>query len=511
MKLGYVFHLAKWLIPLAAGTCAAVIYIAYSFHDPYRRMARHLTDGMMREPWKKVVVLPFVASDGRPSDYGTGVSENLVTCLYETGELKLMEVSLNEYALHRSRAFRGGSHLSQTSQRLGRSLGADIVITGTLQTAGGDKLRVNARAIDVESGSILAAAAGVVSKPPRSTMLKLTAKSSPGRQTPFQAGLTGRPPGSTRKVHVRIGPPIFTQTGADFPPPGTVSARPKRRNGGAAAIVNDKLFLIGGNLATQPSTGDLEVFDQLGDEKWTTHENASHGRTGAAAGLAGKLYFVGGCYNGDSNQVTSRLDEYDPATKRWKELRHMPTPRTGVAATVTGGKLYAVGGLSPNRKGALGTLEAYDPTTNNWEKLPEMPTPRHSPIAAAIAGKVYVAGGMLGRTSRGSDALEIYDPSTRSWSVGRRMPHRLGFAAGAAIAGKLYVVGGKTPAGKASDRVVEYDPGMNAWRERTHLPTPRWAPAVAALGDLLYVIGGSQSEEHHLDVMEVYIPRRNTW
>jgi N-acetylneuraminic acid mutarotase len=79
--------------------------------------------------------------------------------------------------------------------------------------------------------------------------------------------------------------------------------------------------------------------------------------------------------------------EYDPATDGWRALGPMPTARGGGVAAVVGGKFYVIGGAGatlgaststirprqPQR--SLSTVEEYDPATNRWRTRAPMPTP----------------------------------------------------------------------------------------------------------------------------------------
>jgi len=78
--------------------------------------------------------------------------------------------------------------------------------------------------------------------------------------------------------------------------------------------------------------------------------------------------------------------EYDPPTDGWRAIAAMPTPRGGGVAAVVGGKVYVIGGAGPvpdasapvirprQPQRSLGTVEEYDPATNRWRTRAPMPT-----------------------------------------------------------------------------------------------------------------------------------------
>jgi Kelch motif len=63
----------------------------------------------------------------------------------------------------------------------------------------------------------------------------------------------------------------------------------------------------------------------------------------AAVAIGGKLYAPGGS---DKGKSVTRLDEYDPATDRWRALADLPQPLDHLAVEALNGKLYAFGGFA---------------------------------------------------------------------------------------------------------------------------------------------------------------------
>src|SRR5256712_10390480 len=99
--------------------------------------------------------------------------------------------------------------------------------------------------------------------------------------------------------------------------------------------------------------------------------------------------------------------EYAPATDSWRALAPMPTARGGSVAAVVGGKFYVIGGAGPmpepgtptirprQPQRSLGNVEEYDPATNKWRARAPMPTPCNHMGGEAANGRIYVIGGRL--------------------------------------------------------------------------------------------------------------------
>src|SRR4051812_32899182 len=139
-----------------------------------------------------------------------------------------------------------------------------------------------------------------------------------------------------------------------------------------------------------------------------------------AVTIGGKLLAPGGS---DKGKSMTRLDEYDPATDRWRSLADMPQPLDHIAVAVLNGKLYGFGGFAGIiHAGAAHAGLEYDPAANTWRRLPPMPKGvRGGAGAAAVGGKVHVIGGRL----RDHDLLashEVFDTAAGTWSEAAPLP-----------------------------------------------------------------------------------------
>jgi N-acetylneuraminic acid mutarotase len=168
---------------------------------------------------------------------------------------------------------------------------------------------------------------------------------------------------------------------------------PTSRGAHAAAVIDGKIYVVGGSGTSAGRGRDFAVYDPATDQ-WQTLPPMPTSRNHLAAGaVAGKLYVAGGREGG--NLTLAVLEEYDPATRQWTRKADMPTGRSGIAGAVVNGLFYVFGGEG-NRNHPLGVFEeneAHDPVTNTWRSLQPMPTPRHGINAAVIGNRIYLPGG----------------------------------------------------------------------------------------------------------------------
>lgn len=184
---------------------------------------------------------------------------------------------------------------------------------------------------------------------------------------------------------------------------------PAPRAEGTIAAADGKIFVIGGRVRANPESSHFndhvdtvrhEVFDpDLG--RWRQAADAPTARNSAASAVIDdRIYVVGGRQahrqpDGSVRQVNvATLEIYDPRTDRWDTGTPMPQAQGGLAAAAFDGKLYVFGGEQwvPDQK-VFATSWVYDPATDRWDALPDLPTPRHGLGASTVAGRIHVIGG----------------------------------------------------------------------------------------------------------------------
>ena len=201
---------------------------------------------------------------------------------------------------------------------------------------------------------------------------------------------------------------------------------PLPRAEGVVASIKEKIYFIGGRIPSSQKAAHInehvdtttsEVLD-IRSGRWERIPDAPTARNSAAAAVIDdRIYVVGGRQmlkqaDGRTRPVNvATLEVYDPATGRWETRAPMPLAQGGLAAAAYGGKLYAFGGeqFVPNTK-VFPDAWVYDPRADRWSALPAMPTPRHGHGAAVVGNRIFLMGGgdKVGvGASRVQEALEI--------------------------------------------------------------------------------------------------------
>ena len=263
------------------------------------------------------------------------------------------------------------------------------------------------------------------------------------------------------------------------------------RSGLGVAVVNDKIYAIGGS-----GKGGFCAFNEEYDpetDTWTF--KASMPTPRSLFGIAvyqDKIYCIGGyTIEGAGTDVN---EVYDPATDSWETKASMPSARLGLQANIVNSKIYLIGGYEWSNGTSVGVssrTEVYDPVTDTWTSKASIPTPVSYSASAVVDNKIYVMT---------SNLNQIYDAESDSWSTGSPAPVSVvlasaGAAEGVFAAERIYVFGADAdmPFYQLSVRgftTQSYDPKTNNWTICASMPTGRFSTGIAVLNDKLYVIGG---------------------
>lgn len=130
--------------------------------DDLDRAIANLTDqiisSMIAKGKTKVVVIEFSDLQGNILKFGKYLSEELITRLFMTQKFDVIERRLLNKVLDEQKISLSGLIDSNSIRELGKILGVDAIVTGTI-TDLGTSIKVNARIISTETGTVFAVAA----------------------------------------------------------------------------------------------------------------------------------------------------------------------------------------------------------------------------------------------------------------------------------------------------------------------------------------------------------------
>lgn len=199
-----------------------------------------------------------------------------------------------------------------------------------------------------------------------------------------------------------------TKTWTNLPP------LPEPRSSHALAVIGDQLYAVGGwplDVGAPKPAPDAPKSKKWHDtmvvmdltkpaEGWKTLPQPWTRRALAAAVLNGKLWCIGGMT--EDNELSSAVDIYDPATKQWSSAPPVGEKERamafGIAVCVTGGRLYA----SPEG----GKVYSIGPEAKAWSECGKLAKSRYFHQLIALDDTHLMA---IGGTSKGQpmDDVEI--------------------------------------------------------------------------------------------------------
>jgi N-acetylneuraminic acid mutarotase len=161
---------------------------------------------------------------------------------------------------------------------------------------------------------------------------------------------------------------------------------PVSRAAGGAAVVQGRLYVVGGTFGQIPRLARRSFVLDLRTRRWTAFPGVPQPREHLGAAAAGdRIYVLGGR---TAAERFKRADAWDISERRWLRVADMPTARGGTAATARAGRLVSIGGESS--RGTNREVEELNPATGRWRRLPPLPEGRHGLGVAADGGRLLV-------------------------------------------------------------------------------------------------------------------------
>ncbi|MET7418563.1 Hsp70 family protein [Dactylosporangium sp. NPDC005555] len=212
----------------------------------------------------------------------------------------------------------------------------------------------------------------------------------------------------------------------------------------------------------------------------------------AAAVLDDKLYIIGGFTEFNPRVQLDTVWVYDPASGAWTAGPKLQQAVSQTAAVVTpGGDLFIMGGWAPD--GATENVFKLSPDRRSWIKVTSLPEPRQAG-AAAYDGRGIIFAGGTGRDNQPKQDVWAQKDRDQGWDPlpSLRRPREKLTAAGDG-AGTAWFIGGKGTGGPTTDIDVLAERQLQPATAK--LPQPReGASAVVLEGFGLCVLGGNKGD-----------------
>lgn len=118
------------------------------------------------------------------------------------------------------------------------------------------------------------------------------------------------------------------------------------KNSAAGVVMNDVGYLLGGRQVKGGNKADLESFDS-NSQQWTVKKAMPDAQAGLAAAVLNQQIFVfGGEFFQQGGGVFNKVWAYAPAKNIWQHYGEMPVPRHGLGAVTLEDAVYVIGGAT---------------------------------------------------------------------------------------------------------------------------------------------------------------------
>ena len=156
----------KHVLKIAVLALMSLNLTAFAGEDKYSQLAAEISNAAgegLRD--KKIAIIPVSYADGREgASDGAIISERLTMKMINLQKFEIIERSVLDKVMNELKLQSSGIMDAGSTKELGKVLGVDAIITGTLVERKGGKIEVNARLIKTETARAIGAAQIIIEK-----------------------------------------------------------------------------------------------------------------------------------------------------------------------------------------------------------------------------------------------------------------------------------------------------------------------------------------------------------
>ncbi|CRH01655.1 kelch protein K13, putative [Plasmodium relictum] len=237
-----------------------------------------------------------------------------------------------------------------------------------------------------------------------------------------------------------------------------------------SAVLNNFLYVFGGNNYDYKALFETEVYDRLRDVWFVSSNLNIPRRNNCGVTSNGRIYCIGGY---DGSCIIPNVEAYDHRMKAWIEIAPLNTPRSSAMSVAFDNKIYVIGGTNGER---LNSIEVYDEKMNKWEQFPyALLEARSSGAAFTYLNQIYVVGG-IDNEHNILDSVEQYQPFNKRWQFLSSVPEKKMNFASATLSDSYIITGGEN--GDVLNSCHFFSPDTNEWQIGPSLLVPRFGHSV---------------------------------
>lgn len=134
-----------------------------SFDEQMIVIANDMVKSLSQEKKSKIAIMEFPDLNGQVSESGKFIPEELTTRFFRTKRFDVVECQLINKVIDEQRLGVTGMLDANSAAEIGKMLGVEAIVTGTITDIGAS-IRINARMIATQTGSVFAVSSANISK-----------------------------------------------------------------------------------------------------------------------------------------------------------------------------------------------------------------------------------------------------------------------------------------------------------------------------------------------------------
>lgn len=259
-----------------------------------------------------------------------------------------------------------------------------------------------------------------------------------------------------------------------------------RRTYSTQIVIGSKIYFVGGYKAPSVLSNDVDVYDTE-TNTWSQLPPMPNARRGSAVALVNnKIYAIGG--------QTAAVDSYDLSTGEWTTETPLPAIRHSAISITVGTKIYVFGGYTTAyQKDVL----MYDTEALSWTTKTAMPSNLNHNFAGYQDSVVIPSFDDPSKFLLSNSPNLIFDPVTETVTTGALVFNKfptngqtLAYWSEGSDVKLMTIVGPSTKI----PTIFKLDRTGNGIVQNDYLL--KQAPQYARIGDILYVLGGITNTGH---------------
>lgn len=279
---------------------------------------------------------------------------------------------------------------------------------------------------------------------------------------------------------------------------------PNARAYSGAAVVGDIIYVIGGMQgvsSSAPKSDKIDAYDPVANTWDTSLTPMPTARAGMAVAAVGeKIYVIGGRLATGSTDV---MEIYDTTLDTWETAStQLPGAyRHGMGCVAKGNVIYIAGGYNTGER-ELDLVFRYNTDLESWGALLPMASKRTRFAMTIKDDDIYVVGGdpVIGSTAEDVSKIEVFDTVATTWSYPVTYPSIADIAPDPYVGilspcwenvgGNIVFAGGAYDMELLEEKVYVYDEVTETFFEVGELLLPRILFSSVSWNDAIFLFGG---------------------